>query len=947
MKTRDNIKIHKANVHNLKNLSVNIPKNQLVVLTGVSGSGKTSLAFDTLYAEGQRRYVESLSSYARQFLGLMEKPDVGSITGLSPAISIDQKTSSHNPRSTVGTITEIYDYIRIFFTQLGKPFCPQCNVPVESQTIGEIRDQIMKDSKQESRIIVLSPIVQNKKGEFKELFETLLKKGFLRIIVDENIYNLDEINQYDFDKNVKHNIDLVIDRLIYREDEEEFEKRLTDALELASNMSQGEIKVEIDKKLHLFSETNACNKCKFSFPKITPATFSFNSPIGACPNCSGLGFLKQVDIDKIYNPRLTIKEGGIFPWANMITNQTWILRKLESVAQKHNFDLRTPIGEYPQKIFNLIFYGTETAESYPVEYINKRGENKVFKTTFEGVIPEMERRYRETDSEWARAEYLKYMNENLCTKCEGTRLKKFVLSIRINEKNIHDLVNMSISELKNFLEETKKTFSKVEYEIATPLLREIQHRLKFLEDVGLSYLNLARQANTLSGGEAQRIRLASQIGTGLTGVLYVLDEPSIGLHPRDISKLMNTLTELRDLGNTVIVVEHDYETMKKADWIIDIGPGAGEFGGKIVAEGNFQTIKEHPKSLTAKYLRGERNVGEDLEEYKPSIDQDKSKLNVKKAKKHNLKNIDVQIPLNKMVCVTGVSGSGKSSLINDTLYPALRGDKSKASSYEKIEGVENINKVIAIDQSPIGRTPRSNPATYTGLFTYIRELFAQTQEARARGYKPGRFSFNVRGGRCEKCQGEGQLKIEMQFLPDMHITCEECNGQRYNKEVLQIDYKGKNISEVLDMTVTEALEFFKNYTPVKRKLELLETVGLGYIRLGQPATTLSGGEAQRIKLSRELGKMVKNNTLYILDEPTTGLHFDDINKLLLVLKELVKKGNTVIVIEHNLDIIKFADWIIDLGPEGGDKGGKLIAEGTVEDLKKDKNSWTGKYLRGL
>jgi len=943
------IDIKKANTHNLKNLSVQIPKNQLVVLTGVSGSGKSSLAFDTLYAEGQRRYVESLSSYARQFLGLMEKPDVESITGLSPAISIDQKTSSHNPRSTVGTVTEIYDYMRILFTQLGQPFCPQCNIPVESQTIAEIKRQILENRKVEDRIIVLSPIVQNQKGEFKEMFNDLLQKGFLRILIDKKLVNLDDIKNQNIEKNKKHNIDLVIDRLVYKKNDEEFEKRIVDALELASNMADGEIKVEINGKDFFFSEKNTCNQCKFSFPKITPATFSFNSPIGACPKCSGLGFLKEAELEKIYNPNLTIYEGGIFPWANMTTSASWTLRKLESVAKEHDFDLRTPIGKYPKNIFDLIFYGKGAKQKYPVTFISKTGRTGNFEITFEGVIPELERRYKETDSEWARAEYDKYMLERECSECEGTKLKKFVLSIRFQGKNIDELTKLTISDLNSFFEKEKKKLKGSREQIATALLKEIQARLKFLENVGLTYLTLSRKANTLSGGEAQRIRLASQIGTGLTGVLYVLDEPSIGLHPRDISKLIKTLKDLKDLGNTVIVVEHDHETIKEANWIIDIGPGAGEQGGQVVAQGDYDEIARNKESLTGEYLSNKRRVGDSLKNLEIQKPKNGKNLKILGAKTHNLKNIDVTIPLGRFVCITGVSGSGKSSLITNTLYPALMNEKMKSKmqngNYDDVEGLENINKVILINQSPIGRTPRSNPATYTGIFTHIREIFSQTPESRARGYRPGRFSFNVRGGRCESCQGDGQKKIEMQFLPDMYITCEECNGKRYNKEALQIDYKGKNIAEILNMTVTEALIFFNNFNPIKRKLELLESVGLGYIKLGQSATTLSGGESQRIKLAKELSKVVKDDTVYILDEPTTGLHFHDIDKLLVVLKQLVSKGNTVIVIEHNLDIVKFADHIIDLGPEGGDKGGRIIAQGTIKDIVSNEKSWTGKYLK--
>jgi excinuclease ABC subunit A len=741
---------------------------------------------------------------------------------------------------------------------------------------------------------------------------------------------------------------LIIDRLKYQ-DTEDFHKRLTDALELATNMAEGEVKVDINSQVYTFSENNTCHICKYSFPKISPAVFSFNSPLGACTKCSGLGIIKEADLSKIYNPRLTIYEGGIIPWANMTTSESWTLKKLEAVAKHHRFDLKTPIGEYTKPIFDLIFFGRGANNKYPVEYTNRQGQKRIFETSFEGIVPELERRYAETESEWARAEYEKYMIEKECSECEGKRLKKFVLFIRIGDSNIQELSDMTTSELSNFLEREFTKMKGARKEIASPLLKEVQSRLKFLENVGLDYLTLSRRANTLSGGEAQRIRLASQIGTGLTGVLYVLDEPSIGLHSRDVSKLIETLEKLRDLGNTVVVVEHDYDTIMKSDWIIDIGPGAGEFGGEVIAEGTPDEILQNKDSITGQYLSNKRRVGDSLKDLEPRAFQKSKTLKIIGAKTHNLKNLTVEIPLHKMVCVTGVSGSGKSSLINDTLYPALMNEKMNGrrvgGDYEQIEGLENIDKVIAIDQSPIGRTPRSNPATYTGIFTYIRDIFAQTPEAKARGYKTGRFSFNVKGGRCEKCQGDGQIKIEMQFLPDMYITCEECNGKRYNKEALQIDYKGKNISQVLDMTVTEGLEFFNNFNPIRRKLELLQDVGLGYIRLGQSATTLSGGESQRIKLAKELSKMVKGKTIYILDEPTTGLHFHDVDKLLLVLKKLVNKGNTVVVIEHNLDIIKYADWIIDLGPEGGQKGGRIIAEGTVEQIKNDPNSWTGKYLK--
>ena len=945
---KEKIVIRGAKQHNLKNISLELPKNKLIVFTGVSGSGKSSLAFDTLYAEGQRRYVESLSSYARQFLGLMEKPDVESITGLSPAISIDQKTTGNNPRSTVGTITEIYGYLRLLYGHIGVPHCPKCGNEIQSQTVHQIATNIEKEFKKE-KFQILSPLVKNRKGEYSGLFERLLNKGFLRVIVDGNTYHLDDIEDISMDKNKKHNVELVVDRLTGDQlNDELIHKRLIDSLEVASHMSDGEIVIRSKDKNIFFSENFTCFKCNLSYPKITPALFSFNSPEGACPNCTGLGHVQQINVHKIYNPNLTILEGGIFPWSNRMTKDSWNKRILEKVSMEHGFDLKTKIKDYPKEIFDLIFFAIGTKSQYKIEYTNRFGQERSYDVEYEGVVNEQNRLYKETDSDYRRIEIEKYMEDILCDLCNGQRLKPYSLSVTIKEKNIINLTNLPICELKEFLNTLNLKGNRKE--ISEPILKEINSRLDFLTNVGLDYLTLSRKANTLSGGESQRIRLASQIGTGLSGVLYVLDEPSIGLHPRDVRRLISSLEELRDSGNTVIVVEHDKETIMHADHIVDIGPKAGRKGGNIVAQGTYDDIKQSD-SYTAMYLRKERVVGFKVKEKiqpKEAVET-KPTLTLQGATTHNLKDITLKIPLNTFTCITGVSGSGKSSLINDTLYPILMNKKMHGKQvegeYRDITGLNSVDKVIGIDQSPIGRTPRSNPATYTGVFTPIRGLFAQTQEARARGYKAERFSFNVKGGRCEKCRGDGQIKVEMQFLPDMYITCDQCHGNRYNEEVLDIDYKDKNISEVLHMTVDEALEFFGNIPTIKRKLSVLEEVGLGYIQLGQSALTLSGGESQRIKLSKELSKMTRGHTVYILDEPTTGLHFYDTDKLLILLRGLVERGDSVIIIEHNLDVIRNSDWVIDLGPEGGEQGGFIVAQGTVKDIIDCKESYTGQWLK--
>ena len=960
---QDKISVKGARVHNLKNISVEIPKNKLVVFTGISGSGKSSLAFDTIYAEGQRRYVESLASYARQFLGVMDKPDVDSIEGLSPAISIDQKSTSHNPRSTVGTITEIYDYLRLLFARVGHPHCPKCGREISHQTPGQIVDEIQKlarSGKPQTRIMLLSPIVKDRKGEYRELFFDLAKKGYRQVRVDGQIKDIED--DFVLIKTNKHSIDAVVDKLTLPADK----SRLTESTEQGLNLSDGTIiAAEIKDKSfdipqfpkdlveHLFSEKFTCPVDNISFSEIEPRTFSFNSPHGACLKCTGLGYLRKIDEELIINPNLSILEGAILPWARTIESNTWSWRTLETVADKNKIDLNKSFGELPENHKKIILWG-DNENLYSVKGPNRFGRIVSWDTTFEGVIPTLERRYSETESDFVRAEIEKFMRIDICDECQGSRLKKEALSITVDENNIAQISAYSINQLfawlKGLHKEDDKTLSAREKQIAKSILKELILRVQFLVDVGLDYLTISRSANTLAGGEAQRIRLASQIGSGLSGVLYVLDVPSIGLHQRDNNRLIATLKKLRDLQNTVIVVEHDKDMIMSSDFIFDFGPGAGEHGGKIIAQGTPAQIEKSAQSLTGKYLSGKKKVDvKAITNYKFSQNTGENEtLTVFGASQHNLKKIDVSFPLGKFICVTGVSGSGKSTLVHEIIYKAVASHffrtKTKAGKFERIDGIEYLDKVVLIDQSPIGRTPRSNPATYTGAFTYIRDLFAKTTDARIKGYKPGRFSFNVKGGRCEACEGEGQVKIEMQFLPDVYVDCEVCQGKRYNEEALEIRYRSKNISDVLEMTVDEALQFFQNVPTIKNKLEVIYDVGLGYIRLGQPAPTLSGGEAQRVKLATELSKKATGKTLYILDEPTTGLHFADIERLLFILKRLVLSGNTVIIIEHNMDVIKNCDWIIDLGPEGGDSGGKLIAQGTPNQISKIKTSYTGQFL---
>ena len=935
----DKIIIKGAKEHNLKNINLEIPRDKLVVITGLSGSGKSSLAFDTLYAEGQRRYVESLSSYARQFLGLMEKPDVESIEGLSPAISIDQKTTSKNPRSTVGTVTEIYDYIRLLYARVGTPYCPNCGKKIEKQSIDQIVDNVMK-IKEGTRIQILAPVVRGRKGEYTKLFEDLQKDGFARVRVDGEIYDLsDEIK---LDKNKKHEIEVVVDRLVIKED---IVGRLTESIETALKQADNLVLIDIvGEKQVLYSCNYACPDCGFSFPELTPRMFSFNNPYGACPKCSGIGYLMKMDEDLIIPDKTKTLYDGVkaFGASTMKKGDTMAKMYFESVGKHYGIDIKNKkIKDLPKDFINKILYGTGNDE-IDFEYTSSLGTRK-FKAPFEGVIPTLERRHNETKSQGMRDFYEIYMSELPCDECNGARLKKEILSIKVGGININEMTDLSVKSLQEFLRKLELTDS--QKMIAEMILKEIDARLQFLIDVGLEYLTLSRSAGTLSGGEAQRIRLATQIGSGLTGVLYILDEPSIGLHQRDNDKLIATLKKLRDLGNSLLVVEHDEDTMYAADQIIDIGPGAGVHGGQVMAQGTAEEIKNIPTSITGAYLSGRKKI----EVPKKRRPGNKKNIEIVNATENNLKNISVKFPLGKFICITGVSGSGKSTLINEVLYKniaqQLNGATEKPGKCKTIKGLENIDKIINIDQSPIGRTPRSNPATYTGAFDLIRDIFASTNEAKMRGYEKGRFSFNVPGGRCESCSGDGVHRIEMHFLPDVFVPCEVCKGKRYNRETLEVKYKDKTIHDVLEMTIEEAVLFFSNIPKISRKLQTLCDVGLGYIKLGQSATTLSGGEAQRVKLATELSKKATGKTIYILDEPTTGLHIADVHRLIEVLQRLVDVGNTVLVIEHNLDLIKTADYIIDLGPEGGDKGGEIVAKGTPEEICKVEKSYTGQYLK--
>ena len=940
MDARQYIKIRGANENNLKNIDVDIPRNELVVLTGLSGSGKSSLAFDTIYAEGQRRYMESLSSYARQFLGQMEKPDVESIEGLSPAISIDQKSTNHNPRSTVGTVTEIYDYFRLLYARVGIPHCPKCGREIAKQSVDQMVDQIMA-LPERTKIQLLAPVVRGRKGTHAKLFERAKKSGYVRVRVDGNMYELSE--EIALDKNVKHNIEIIVDRLVIKPG---IEKRLTDSVENVLQLAEGLLLVDvIDGEPMNFSQSFSCPVCEISIDEIEPRSFSFNNPFGACPECFGLGYKMEFSEElMIPDPSLSINQGAIavLGWQSCTDKSSFTRAILDALCKEYHFDLDTPFEDYPKEIHDVLIYGTDGKE-VKVYYKGQRGEG-IYPVAFEGLIKNVERRYRETGSQTMKAEYETFMNITPCSACKGQRLKPGALAVTVGDKNISEVTTLSIERLQKFLDELQLT--ETQQLIGNQILKEIKARISFLMDVGLDYLTLARATGTLSGGEAQRIRLATQIGSGLVGVAYILDEPSIGLHQRDNDKLLATLKHLRDLGNSLIVVEHDEDTMLAADYIVDIGPGAGEHGGQVVAVGNAQEIMKNPNSVTGAYLSGKIRIPVPTERKKPT-----GYLKVVGAQENNLKNIDVKFPLGVMTCVTGVSGSGKSSLVNQILYKRLARDLNRARTipgkHKRIEGLEQVDKVINIDQSPIGRTPRSNPATYTGVFDLIRDLFAGTPDAKAHGYKKGRFSFNVKGGRCEACAGDGILKIEMHFLPDVYVPCEVCGGKRYNRETLEVRYKGKNIYDVLNMTVEEAVDFFENVPSIRRKMETLRDVGLSYIRLGQPSTELSGGEAQRIKLATELSKRSTGKTVYILDEPTTGLHFADVHKLTEILRRLSGDGNTVIVIEHNLDVIKTADYIIDIGPEGGDRGGTVVASGTPEEVAKNPDSYTGKYIASI
>ena len=937
---REYIKIRGANEHNLKNIDVDIPRNELVVLTGLSGSGKSSLAFDTIYAEGQRRYMESLSSYARQFLGQMEKPNVEKIEGLSPAISIDQKSTNRNPRSTVGTVTEIYDYFRLLYARIGIPHCPSCGKEIKKQTVDQMTDQIM-GLPEGTRIQLLAPVVRGRKGEHTKVFERAKRSGYVRVRVDGNMYELSE--EIKLDKNIKHNIEVIVDRLVVKPG---IERRLTDSIENVLELAEGLLFVDVlEGEMLTFSQSFSCPDCGVSVSEIEPRSFSFNNPFGACPECFGLGYKMEFDVDlMIPDKRLSINQGAIavMGWQSCNDPGSFSNAILQALGREYDFDLDTPFEEYPDKVKQILIHGTGGKE-VKVYYKGQRGQG-VYPVAFEGLVRNVERRYRETGSESSKQEYETFMNIIPCKKCKGMRLKEEALAVTVNDKNIYEITSFSIRKLHKFLSEMELT--KQQQLIGKQVLKEINARVGFLIDVGLDYLSLSRATGTLSGGEAQRIRLATQIGSGLVGVCYILDEPSIGLHQRDNDKLLNTLRNLKDMGNTLLVVEHDEDTMLAADYIVDIGPGAGSHGGEVIAQGTAEEIMNTPDSITGQYLSGKLQIPIPEKRRVPS-----GQLIVRKVQENNLKGMDVKFPLGVMTCVTGVSGSGKSSLVNEILYKHLARDLNRARTipgkHAGIDGIEQLDKVIDIDQSPIGRTPRSNPATYTGVFDQIRDLFATTADAKAKGYKKGRFSFNVKGGRCEACSGDGIIKIEMHFLPDVYVPCEVCGGKRYNRETLDVRYKGKSIYDVLDMTVEEAVGFFENVPSIRRKIETLNDVGLSYVKLGQPSTTLSGGEAQRIKLATELSKRSTGKTIYILDEPTTGLHFADVHKLTEILHKLADGGNTVVVIEHNLDVIKTADYIIDIGPEGGDKGGTVIAEGTPEEVARNPTSYTGFYIKKM
>jgi len=933
----DELIVHGAREHNLKDITVRLPRNALICVTGLSGSGKSSLAFDTIYAEGQRRYVESLSAYARQFLQMMEKPDVDSIDGLSPAISIDQKTTSRNPRSTVGTVTEIYDYLRLLYARVGRPHCPVCGRPIAGQSLDQIVEQILA-LPDGTRFTVNAPIVRDRKGEYRDLLEELRRDGFTRVKVDGEQRLLDE--PIELDKKFKHTIEVVVDRLVMKA---EVRQRLTQSVETAAQLAEGLVAVDVvDGESLLFSENFACPEHGVSLPELQPRIFSFNSPHGACPRCHGLGAQQEIDPDLLVpDTSLSIGEGALVPWA--VGNSSFYESVIQAIADRYEIDLDTPWRDLTEQQQNYFLYGTKGDRVY-VQYRNRMGRRRSYMLAFEGIVSSLERRYRETDSSTQRERIEEYMSFRPCPTCKGARLKPEVLAVTVGGKNIHEFTRFSVTRALAFLDELDLT--PTELLIGERIVKEIRERLTFLDNVGVGYLNLDRAAATLSGGEAQRLRLATQIGSQLVGVLYILDEPSIGLHQRDNDKLITTLERLRDLGNTVLVVEHDEQMMRSSDWLVDMGPGAGEHGGRVVAEGRAPEVEAHPDSVTGQFLSGRRRIA--IPDRRPP---DNGTFTVRGARMHNLKGIDVEFPVGRFVCVTGVSGSGKSTLVNEIVYKSLANRlnrmRVKPGAHDAVEGIECFDKVIDIDQRPIGRTPRSNPATYTDLFTHIRELYSLTPEAKVRGYKPGRFSFNVRGGRCETCKGDGQIKIEMHFLPDVYVPCETCGGRRYNRETLEVRFKGKSIADVLEMSVEEALRFFAKIPKLRRRLQTLHDVGLDYIKLGQPATTLSGGEAQRVKLAAELCKVATGRTLYILDEPTTGLHFADIEKLLEVLQRLVDSGNTVLVIEHNLDVIKQADWVVDLGPEGGEAGGELVAVGTPEDVAEVPGSFTGRFLREL